>query len=285
MQDIEQIKENKAYNHPNFLISDSKNQKLVMEISGSFLKLIISDLKNTILYLQEIVLDSNIGSSKAIELASILLKKNDVLYSNFSSVLVLFHTPIFTLVPNEFYNQAEKNDWIRFNYGENEMLIAETCEVKNNEATLIYKSNPEWKIFCTRNFLKVKTKHVLASFVDYQLQKTKNVSNASIWILGCLDYLYITVCRNGTLQFVNAFELNSPEDFLYSIMLVFETLGIDINNEIIYFGEVNFELECMELAKKYIPKFSLGIFPEEISCELYIKKHHYQSLFSGLICE
>jgi hypothetical protein len=285
MQESEQIKENKIYNHPNFLIKDSKNFSLVAEVNKGFLKLLIADQQKNVLYLQEIRWDLSLENSKSIELVTQQLKKNDVLYSNFKEVKLLFHSPLFTIVPIEFSEDAEKLEWLKFNSGNKPVSVTETNLINSIKANLIYQAQPEWKIFFTRNFLNLKSAHFLSSFIDYQLLKTKKITNPSIWVLGDLDVIYICVSRNETLQFVNIFEINSPEDFVYSILLVYECLGINLNNELIFFGEINFETEAFDLLKKYLPKFSLGSNPEEISCELYVKKHQFQTLFSGLICE
>ena len=285
MQDLEQIKENKTYNHPNFLIKESKNLSLIAEVNKGFLKLLIADQQKNILFLQVINWDVNLDNAKAIDLVTLLLKKNDILYSNFKEVKLLFHSSLFTLVPTEFYDETNKTEWLKFNAGDKNVSVTETNNVKSIKANLIYQAQPEWKIFFTRNFLNLKTSHFLSSFIDYQIKKTKNISNPSIWVLGDIDSIYICVTRNEILQFANVFELNAPEDFVYSIMLVYESLGIDLSNELIFFGEINFEQEAIDLLKKYLPKFSLGSNPEEITCELYVKKHQFQSLYSALLCE
>jgi hypothetical protein len=79
MQDLEQIKENKTYNHPNFLIKESKNFSLIVEVNTGYLKLLISDQQKNILYVQEIKWDINLDNSKAIDLVTLLLKKNDAI--------------------------------------------------------------------------------------------------------------------------------------------------------------------------------------------------------------
>jgi hypothetical protein len=285
MQELEQIKENKIYNHPSFLIKESKSFSLIVEVSKGILRLLISDDQKNILYLQEIKWDTNIENSKAIELVTLLLKKNDILYSNFKEVKLLFHSSLFTIVPTEFYNETSNLEWLRFNAGDKHVSVTETNLINFINANLIYQAQPEWKLFFTRNFLNLKTSHFLVSFIEYQIKKTKKISNPSIWVLGDVDSIFICVTRNEMLQFANTFEINAPEDFVYSIMLIYESLGIDLNNELIYFGEINFEQEAINLLKKYLPKFSLGTNPEEINCELYVKKHQFQTLFSSLLCE
>lgn len=285
MQYLEQIKENKTYNHPNFLIKESKNFSLIVEVNTGNLKLLISDQQKNILYLQEIKWDIYLDNSKAIDLVTLLLKKNDVLYSSFKEVKLLFHSGLFTLVPLEFVDETSKIEWLKFNAGDKSIGVTDTDIIASINANIIYQAQPEWKIFFTRNFLNLKTSHYITSFIDYQISKTKNISHPSIWVFGDYDSVFISVTRNQILLFANVFELNSPEDFVYSTLLVYESLGIDLNNELIFFGEINFEEEAVELLKKYLPKFSLGSNPEEINCELYAKKHQFQSLFSALICE
>ncbi len=285
MQYLEQIKENKTYNHPNFLIKESKNFSLIVEVNTGYLKLLISDQQKNILYVQEIKWDINLDNSKAIDLVTLLLKKNDVLYSSFKEVKLLFHSGLFTLVPAEFVNETSNIEWLKFNAGDKSVSVTETNTIASINANIIYQAQPEWKIFFTRNFLNLKSSHYITNFIDYQIRKTKHISHPSIWVFGDYDSVFISVTRNQILQFANVFELNAPEDFVYSTLLVYESLGIDLNNELIFFGEINFEEEAVELLKKYLPKFSLGSNPEEINCELYVKKHQFQSLFSALICE
>lgn len=262
-----------------------KDCHLRAELQKNGFNILLLNAANDIVLLQSIKWNEEFSVADAIELISSKLKKSDIFYSTFKSNKIYFHSENYTLVPADFSEVNSSLEWLIFNAGKIQNNLMQQSPVKYCNAIIHYQIAAEWKLFFARNFIGYQSFNALKGPIEYQLKKYKENYSA---VMSCYteeNLIHIIVSRNEILLFANSFQIKSPEDIMYSILLVRENLGLADDSICIYFGNASYENEALNLLKSYKINFQTGSFPEEFENKLKLPSCSFQALLFNCLCE
>ncbi len=182
------------------------------------------------------------------------------------------------IIPKSLFAEQEADRIYAFNFAQTQSATVQHSPVFNANHIVLYEN-----IYHTRS--KQNT-HILEGLLEYA-----NTHNAGDITLVYVAYNYFTVIRksNQALSFVNSFEYQTSEDFIYYLLFTLEQLEFDTANETLYyFGHFEPESALHKLIKQYFVRQELIvripslIFPEEIPANLH---HRLIPLGLSLLCE
>jgi hypothetical protein len=143
------------------------------------------------------------------------------------------------LIPKSLYTKGEEEKIFGFNFSQTEGEI-ESKEVFNNSHILLYENS----------YQNINVNgHVLEGILEY-LNTNENNTLTLVYI--SYDYFVILRKTDGKLAYVNAFEYQTSEDFIYYLLFTLEQLEYDNKKETLrYFGEFEPESAIHKLIKQY----------------------------------
>jgi len=182
------------------------------------------------------------------------------------------------IIPKSLFAEQDATKIYAFNFAQTQSPVIQHSPVFNANHVLLYE-----------NFFHTPGKpavHILEGLLEY-VNTHKNNDITLVYV----SYNYFTIVRknNQSLSFVNSFEYQTSEDFIYYLLFTLEQLEFDTANETLhYFGHFERESAIHKLIKQYFPKHTLMtqipsvIFPQEIPAQLH---HRLIPVSLPLLCE
>lgn len=236
--------------HKGFVSSDAGAYTLCMEIGLHGFSAAVSH-GNELLFEEQMVYPQSAGIAAQSDAVVSALKKNDILYASFKEVKVVFAHPYFSLVPKDFYSQAEPRQWLNFQQGAGELYHALHNDLKKPESRLFFSVMPEWQLFVKRYFGDVSTHHALAYLIPHKLASKSEGIVVWSYVLPGAQFLLVT--NGDQLLFANYFDVPSPEDFAYSVLMVYEVLSLNSSKPCRIEGTQPFVAPGIGLLSDFLP--------------------------------
>jgi hypothetical protein len=236
--------------HKGFVSSDAGSYTLCMEIGLHGFSAAVTH-GNELLFEEQMVYPQAAGIAAQSDAVVSALKKNDILYASFRDVKVFFSHPYFSLVPKEYYLQAEPRPWLNFQQGAGTLYHALHNDLEKPEARLFFSVMPEWQLFVKRYFGDVSTYHALAYLIPHKL--ALQAEGIVVWSYVLPGAQFLLVTNGDQLLFANYFDVPSPEDFAYSVLMVYEVLSLNSAKPCRVIGRQSFTEHGMTLLRDFLP--------------------------------
>jgi Protein of unknown function (DUF3822) len=220
-------------------------------------------------------IESDFSTKEYTETINSILVENDVLKSNFASTKVLYNCTNATLMPTQFYVDAEKENILNLMFGENTNTYCFKESVKGNEMKLVYSIPANLYEFINNQFPKNSFSHA----TSLQIDGFKNTAT----ILKCIVYnhsIKLLLFVDGNIHLAQFFNYETPTDVSYHLLNVCERFKVDVKN-------INVELSGLIEAKsnlyqdiyKYFLNISFASLDNSITIteELNVLPNHYYS--------
>lgn len=218
-----------------------------------------------------------------------VLAESELLSLNVKQITVCYSNSKNTLVPNVLFNEKELKNYFNFNYASNneDQLIYD--RLINVDTYNVY-TIPNFIVNCFDRLKNVRFKHIASMLIESNLITNKtNKEELSIHLNVLTDNFHLTVLKANQLQFHNAFEYQTSEDFIYYLLFALNQLEIDPSEiEITVSGNIEKSSALYEILFRYIKDVQ---FVEQLSSlkTSYafddILKHKYYSIFNQYLCE
>ena len=173
----------------------------------------------------------------------------------------------FTFVPSSLVNnEIRAVDYLKLNCDFNlEESIVKQFKLNNLQVTCCFtlsKSLMEWM---TSYYPTITTKiiHNNCCFLWGLLKSKLLASSQSTLFVNTEEDLVTIAALNGQkLNFINTYQFQNEDDFVYYIMLVLEELKIPVNeSQVKIWGDLDEESECLPKLESYVDKLELGRRP------------------------
>lgn len=167
----------------------------------------------------------------------------------FKNTRLLCESDVYTLIPTVFFQPETASDYLYFERekGKNESVIIN--QLPAWESTLIYALPQPLHNALKRVYPNVAIEHHLASFLSDTV-KDRNKSGMNIWMREkMLDVVLIT---NGKLTLMNSYSYNTPEDFTFFVLNIFEYLSLDTETCKVHIYNAGKDTEIRNLLQKYL---------------------------------
>ncbi|APD07750.1 hypothetical protein UJ101_02250 [Flavobacteriaceae bacterium UJ101] len=178
---------------------------------------------------------------------------------HFSLIRLIFSNKLFTLVPNELFNENRVSDYIEFNSFllPNDPIESKLIETLDIQFLHSYVESIEVQIKDLFPKKEVKILHSGYSLIN-QLSNFSSEIQYFVWFnFSSIELLYF---NEEQLIFYNYFETETKEDILYYILFVAQQLEIDVNEIPIHLlGNIEKHSETIAMMKKYIRHVKIGI--------------------------
>jgi hypothetical protein len=180
-----------------------------------------------------------------------LLEKETQL--NYSSFRIICESDTYTIIPVDIFRIDEAADFLRL----------EHKQTKNE--SILFNKIPAWNLVNTfaipgtihnaLNHLFPKT--IIEHHVSYLLTDEVRLQNENcLYCHARTKFLDIITLKNGNLQLINSFRYQTPEDFTYFTLNVFDKLSLDIEKCPVYLLNVENKPELGKMLEKYVTVIS-----------------------------
>ena len=180
----------------------------------------------------------------------------------FRKVWIMYRTPVFTFVPNSIYEEKSKEDFLRFQFPENQGRTLNHV-VSYTGISVLYQISEEVYQFMLRSFAKSDFIHYSAPLITFFLEGVKNVGNRRMVVNLQEKGLDIFCFSRETFLFGNYFQCKGFSEALYYILFVWKQLQFNQLNDYLHItGDATFKEELTEKLSLYLQHiYQLAIPP------------------------
>ena len=172
-------------------------------------------------------------SKKRVDQSLFLLKENAIyeLIANevetqleFKNIRLICESDIYTLVPDVFFTPEMVCDYLYFDREKNKNDSELFSQLTVWENTLIYSLPTHLQNAINRVYPNKHIEHHLTLFLS-EIANDRNESGLKIWTRQ--KKLDVAVITNGKLTLLNSYNYNTPEDYTFFVLNIFEQLSLD----------------------------------------------------------
>jgi len=245
MEETKTIKKNTNY------------KKLSIQVSLNGLSFcILNQQDHKIIYFKKIQFEKQLDPIKVLSKIELTYEQEESLNQPVDEVILLFTSSLFTLVPNELFDEDNAASYLKFN-----TKILKTDFIAfdkiNNEIVNIYIPYANIINYFFDKYGEFEYRHSLSVLIESLLGLENNNNKPQVYLHSHLNSYELVVIENGKLIFANSFEYETKEDFLYYLLFTAEQLNIDPHEfELIFIGEISKESKEYKMAWNYIKNIS-----------------------------
>lgn len=224
--------------------------------SGALSWCLLDSKKNTYLALTEYS-DPSIDPSGDVGIIRALCESDSFLSAKYKTVNVAIATPVSTLVPTPLFSEKEAVSCLRFNHSSEEEMEIRSDDIRIIDAKNVYGVGLPLISALQTLFPGAVIRHHATSLIEGLLLHYKD----GLYVIAHLQpsYVDIVVADSKKLRLYNTFRYQTPEDFIYFILFVYEQLQMDPEQSgLILLGDILPESPHTGLAKRYIRDVRLG---------------------------
>jgi hypothetical protein len=221
-------------------------------------------------------------------LAEVFADDGILLFDKFLKVRLSIVNIKSTLIPSVLYSEDKNAELLAFNH----KLASDDSIAKDDftffDAKHIFAVNDDILNFAVKHFKLIHISHCGTAFIENCLLKYRNRKDRTIAVNIHKQQFEVVVIDDNHLKFYNNFNYTNAEDVIYYIMLVFEQLGLNPEEEVLEIsGILDKQSAIFSLCKKYIRYVDLAmrqqVFEFSYGFE-NLPSWQYQSLFSLRLC-
>lgn len=181
-----------------------------------------------------------------------LFKEHEIFAFSFEKLQCLVDTSFFTLVPNEEFEEKDKEELLRFVHdlpSGNFNFLHEA--VLSTEYNVVYTIPSLLQEAIEKHFMNPSFSISQISILNY-LARFTQINELFVVHFSDSD-LFIYVYKNNKLEFFNSFAYISAEDIVYHVLNIINTLGLDNERVVVHYsGLLPEDSENMKVLKQYV---------------------------------
>jgi len=197
--------------------------------------------------------------------------EDELLKNKFASWEVIFNSKKWTIVPSEFLADGSEKEYLEqlFKISSNEECIRNF--IKPLGLNVIYSIDSELLKKSQYYFPDVSFRHSIAnSILHYHKSATYQPTGFFAAVEFYENLFNYVVLNSGNLIFANQFQFDTPDDFLYNIILVNNALSINEKSLEIILTGINSQFNDLKnIIQEHYPLFREipNIYPPQIALE------------------
>lgn len=264
-----------------FKDDDFSRSFLCIQFGKDSLIYLIADEDKNIQFVKHVQLNNGIHKINFVD----FLKDEEILNKSFKKVHIIAFDLSYTIVPNAFFNENQKEEILKFTSITSKLDVFLHDELRNSESKLIYSIDYSVKETIDKKF----SNHNLVCGVSQLINlfipaKEKEQTGLLHFRKNAVDILLY----NKKLVFFNSFSILSIEDVMYFLLAAVE-LNMMNNSEIELqiSGEIEKDSIWIKMIKKYFSIVNYKLITELPSASLPFEQniqHQYYQLYQLLHC-
>ena len=252
------------------IIEDISASHLLVELSNDevcFLIFSKTDFTLQGYYLYE--LNKNILAIEYAEELKMIIQDEGIFHQSYTSVQVCYNFTASTLVPKDFFVEAEKENMLELIFGRDASTYCFYEDVLDNDMKIVYRVSS--KIYETVNELFPENKFSHASSMQLQANKFEMDT------LQCMVYhnsIKLILYKNGKLQIAQFFDYETPIDVSYHLLNVCERFSVFPSEvKLILNGMIVEKSNLFDDIHKYFLNVQFATLPTDVIVSEDMKEH------------
>ncbi len=233
------------------------SKKLSIQVSLNGLSFCILDQsKDRIIYFKRIDFDKQLDPIKVLSKIELTYEKEKELNQAVDEVVVLFTNSLFSLVPEEIFDEDNAASYLKFN---TKILKTDFIAFDKIHPDIINVYIPYANItnYFFDKYGEFEYRHSLSVLIESLLKQPKDMDGPKVFLHSHLDTYELVIIENQKLLFANSFKFDTKEDFLYYLLFTAEQLNLEPNEfELIMMGDITKDSEEYNFAWNYIRNIS-----------------------------
>ncbi|MEI8085410.1 MAG: DUF3822 family protein [Paludibacter sp.] len=218
-------------------------------LDGFYLSVL--DISNTLISAKKVSIP--IYSTPKAEIAKIIEREADGLL-DYQNIRLICELDGYIFVPNALFEKENEADYFLFEH----KLDKNDCIISNNisswETVNVFTIPISLKEALNQLFPNSIIEHHLSYFLTDKI-KSRNEESVQIWVKSKI--MDVVVITGGNLQLINSFSFNTPEDFTYYTLNIFEQLSLDIESCKVKLYNTEGNNELQRLLQKYVKQLTV----------------------------
>ena len=219
-----------------------------------------------------------------------LLESLESLKKSFHQVRIAVEYAKSTLVPEAFFEETDKDAWIRFNHPVTDYELCRADRLPSAAAVMLYAVPLDILPVIAAAFPEATVCNASGQLIKCLISETKEAARDGVlyahvkgaWV----ELIYL---EDGKLKFFNIFSYQTREDLAYYVIFVIEQLGLNPDTTVlVLLGDIERESDHFELLYRYIRNIRLvdnSIMLEPVQITSGISFHTYFNLLNFARCE
>jgi hypothetical protein len=266
----------------------AKSYRLAIQLGANGLSAAVwDDVYNKVLALERFSFQKAYSPNVLSGLAHSAIKQSAILSYPFKKVSLAIVNSKSTLVPNALFDTNEKDALLKFNHPLEDGEITAIDNLPNLDAKNIYALPKSIEQQFKELYTALSITHYSSPLIEQVLLTNKHNDKARVVVHVRPLGFEVLVIDSGKLIFYNTFAYQTPEDFIYYLLFVFEQLKLNPETaHVELLGELEKTSAVYQLLYKYIRNIKFGDRPDAFDYSFKISalpKHHYYSLFSQFL--
>ncbi len=266
------------------IIEDISDANLLIELSNDEVSFLVFSKTPFALhgfYVYE--LEKNIAATDYAKKLKQIVNEEAIFQQPFASVQVCYNFTAASLVPKEFFIEAEKENILDLMFGKDASTYCFYENVLDNDMKIVYRVSS--KVYECVNELFPKNKFSHASSMQLQAKK----SNESV--LECMVYhnsIKIILFKNGHLQIVQFYDYETPIDVSYHLLNVCERFAVLPSKvKLLFSGMIDVKSNLYDDIHKYFLEINFAALPADTIVSDGMRAHpthFYHNLTALALC-
>lgn len=218
-------------------------------------------------------------------LPSLFIENEKILNHSFNKVFISLADVPYTIVPNAFYNETDKETYLNFAVGAQNNQITLSDDITKIESKIIYSIDRKVKEQLDQYF----PNHHLMSAIACELAvvSPSKYRKASAQLNFRRDSVDLILSKDKVV-FCNSFSVLSPEDLIYFVLSALELNEFAPQDTLFtIYGETETNSLWIKLLKKYIKHIDFASIDKQFKKPLEINgtsSHYYFHLLNLIHC-
>lgn len=218
-----------------------------------------------------------------------IFSQSEVLRNDYQHIKLIFATPKFTFIPSAFYSPEAEKEMFSFNHelSRNEELLRNY--VYGNSSYVVYSMPSFIKEWFLAKFSQIKIYHQSCPMIEELILKNKLHDNSQrIYINVYAGFYDLSYIKDGELQLHNTFSYNTPTDWIYFLLNIYERLKLSPHNIPLYIsGMIDKGDYKIEKARRFIKNIEFFNKPEHFEYSFgfnTVPDHYFTNLINLYQC-
>ncbi|WP_455169712.1 DUF3822 family protein [Aegicerativicinus sediminis] len=247
---------------------DSTDKALSIQVSLNGLSFCIQDNHKQFIGGSSIKFNAPLTPFKLLEQLELFIDQHK-LQQEFQYVQIVFRNEICALVPEDYFNQDQIADYLKFNSKILKSDFIATDTIESIKAKNVYVPLMNIVNYLLDIYGSFEYRHSATILIDAILTNNVEPNTTKVYLHLDGTYFEMVVIKKGKLEFYNMFEFNTKEDLIYYVLFTMEQLKLDPENiplEII--GNLTEEDDIFRIIYRYIRHVHLFQFEPSIDFQL-----------------
>lgn len=278
-----------------FSVDNIGNYDLVLNLGAEQFKCAVIDEKlGRWVYFEVFDFTKVLNQEEILEQCKIIFDEHHILQAGFwKSVNCIVSSSYFTLLPKEFFDEKQSEDVLKVHFPKlnSKDFIFESHVPNSGPVAGLYYMPKSVHKFLDSFYPKIKIKyiHELSSVIEGLVNTAGSKTQTQLSAFFHGKFVSIILIDQGKIQFFNTFTIHNPEDAVYYILSVMNSVNISgKEGSIEVYGEIEEKSELYRQLNRFIKEVRMGERPKLLYYnyefdEIPVQRHF--ETFAAYLCK